>query len=78
LSTGERTRIQYQGKDLPLCAGRFAQRSVVHNGKVYFGVTAKEYSNPCIYIYDISTGMVSKGVEISEGFYFDMIRLIEN
>lgn len=77
LVTGERKRIQYQGEDLPLCAGRFAQRSVVHNGKVYFGITAREYPNPCIYIYDISTGTVSKGAEISEGFYFDMIRLIE-
>jgi hypothetical protein len=77
LATGERTRLQYAGQDIPYCAGRFAQRSVVHDGKVYFGVTAKEYANPCIYIYDIATGEVTKGVEISEGFYFDMIRLVE-
>ena len=76
LATGERTRLQYNGEDLPYCAGRFAQRSVVCNGKVYFGVTAKELANPCVFIYDIATGMVGKGVEISEGFYFDMIRLV--
>jgi hypothetical protein len=76
LATGERTRLQYNGEDLPYCAGRFAQRSVVGNGKVYFGVTAKELANPCVFIYDIVTGMVGKGVEISEGFYFDMIRLV--
>lgn len=76
IRTGQRTRLQYAGEDLPYCAGRFAQRSVVFDGKVYFGVTAKEYANPCIYIYDITTGEVSKGAEISEGFYFDMVRLI--
>lgn len=76
LATGERTRLQYNGEDLPYCAGRFAQRSVVLNGKVYFGITAKELANPCVFIYDIETGMVGKGVEISEGFYFDMIRLV--
>lgn len=77
LNTGIRTRLQYNGADLPYCAGRFAQRSVVANGKAYIGVTAQEYERPCIFIYDIAKGTMEKGVEISEGFYFDLLRVVE-
>lgn len=77
VNTGVRTRLQYEGTDIPYSAGRFAQRSVVVDDKVYFGVTTQEAANPCIYIYDIKSGKVEKGVEISEGFYFDTIRLMD-
>ena len=77
MNTGVRTRLQYEGQDIPYSAGRFAQRSVVVDGKVYFGVSTKEATNPCIYIYDIESGKVEKGVEISQGFYFDMIRVMD-
>ena len=77
MNTGARTRLQYNGQDIPYCAGRFAQRSVVVDGKVYFGVSTQEATNPCIYIYDIESGKVEKGVEISQGFYFDMIRVMD-
>lgn len=77
LSTGERSRLSYQGAEIPYSAGRFAQRSVIVDGKAYIGVNTQD-ANPCIYIYDIATGNVEKGVEIAEGYYFDMIRLLEN
>jgi hypothetical protein len=77
LATGERTRLKYNGSDLPLSAGRFAQRSVVVNGKAYIGVSTETAANPCIYVYDIATGKVEKGVDISGGFYFDMIRVVD-
>lgn len=77
LTTGERTRLKYNGSELPYSAGRFAQRSAVVNGKAYIGVSTETAANPCIYIYDIASGKVEKGVDISGGFYFDMIRVIE-
>lgn len=77
LATGSRTRLSCQGTEIPYSAGRFAQRSVIVDGKAYIGVNTQE-SNPCIYIYDIATGNVEKGVEIAEGYYFDMVRLLEN
>ena len=77
LSTGERSRLSYQGAEIPYSAGRFAQRSVVVDGKAYIGVNTQD-ANPCVYIYDIASGNVEKGVEIAEGYYFDMIRLLEN
>lgn len=77
LATGSRTRLSCHGTEIPYSAGRFAQRSVIVDGKAYIGVNTQE-SNPCIYIYDIATGNVEKGVEIAEGYYFDMVRLLEN
>ena len=47
------------------------------SGKAYIGVNT-EKANPCIYIYDIATGKVEKGAEIAEGYYFDMLRVVEN
>ena len=77
LPTGTKTPLKYNGQELPYSAGRFAQRSAVVDGKAYFGVSAKEYANPCIFIYDIATGAVTKGAELSEGFYFDLIRVVD-
>ena len=77
LATGERTRVKYNGSELPLSAGRFAQRTAIVNGKAYIGVSTETAANPCVYVYDIASGNVEKGVEISGGFYFDMIRVIE-
>ena len=77
LATGERTRVKYNGQDLGYSAGRFAQRTAIVNGKAYIGVSTEAAANPCVYVYDIASGNVEKGVEISAGFYFDMIRVIE-
>ncbi|MEL5892591.1 hypothetical protein AAE250_03685 [Bacteroides sp. GD17] len=77
LTTGSRTRLSYDGKEIAYSGGRFAQRTVVVDGKAYIGVNTKD-ANPCIYIYDIATGKVEKGVEIAEGYYFDILRVIEN
>ena len=77
LSTGERSRLSYQGAEIPYSAGRFAQRSVIVDGKAYIGVNT-ETANPCVYIYDIASGDVEKGVEIAEGYYFEQIRVMDN
>lgn len=77
LNTGTKERLKYNGQDIPYSGGRFAQRTVVIDGKAYIGVNTKD-ANPCIYIYDIATGKVEKGVEIAEGYYFDMLRVLKN
>lgn len=77
LTTGTRERLSCNGEEVPYSGGRFAQRSVIVDGKAYIGVNT-ENNNPCIYIYDIATGQVEKGAEIAEGYYFDMLRVVEN
>ena len=82
LSTGTRMRVKYDGADLQYCGGRFSQRSVVVNGKAYIGVGGEtegeaEATYPTIYIYDCKTGSVEKGVELSKGFCFDIIRAMD-
>ena len=82
LSTGARMRVKYDGADLQYCGGRFSQRSVVVNGKAYIGVGGEtegeaEATYPTIYIYDCKTGSVEKGVELSKGFCFDIIRAMD-
>lgn len=71
------TRLSYNGTDLPYSSGRFSQRTAIAGGKAYIGVNPKD-SNPCIYIYDIATGTVTKGREIAEGYYFEQIRVLED
>lgn len=78
LKTGERTRLSYNGTEIPYSGGRFSQRSVVFNGKAYIGVNTLEDENAIIYIYDTKTGNVTKGAEVAGGFYFDMIRVVKN
>lgn len=77
LTDGTRERLSYKGQEIPYSGGRFAQRSVVVDGKAYIGVNTAD-SNPCIYIYDIATGNVEKGAEIAEGYYFDLLRVVDN
>ena len=80
LASGTRMRLKYNGQDLPYCGGRFSQRSVVVNGKAYIGVGGDGESDenyPTIYIYDCKTGTVEKGVELSKGFCFDIIRAMD-
>lgn len=79
LADGTRSRLQFEGKDLPYCGGRFSQRSDVLNGKAYIGVGgevegAEEEKFPTVYIYDCKTGTVEKGIELAKGFCFDIIR----
>lgn len=77
INTGTQERLSYNGQEIPYSGGRFAQRTVIIDGKAYIGVNT-EKANPCIYIYDIATGKVEKGAEIAEGYYFDMLRVVEN
>lgn len=77
LTTGEHTRLAYEGEEIPYSSGRFSQRSAIVDGKAYIGVNTED-SNPCVYIYDIENGTVEKGVEISEGYYFEQIRVLDN
>ena len=77
-----RERVKFNGQDLPYCGGRFSQRSVVVNNKAYIGVGGEtegeaEATYPTIYIYDCKTGVVEKGVELSKGFCFDIIRAMD-
>lgn len=77
LATGSRERLQYNGSEVPYSSGRFSQRTAVLDGKAYIGVNT-ESSNPCVYIYDIATGAVEKGMDIAEGYYFEQIRVMED
>ena len=82
LARGTRMRVKYNGTDLQYCGGRFSQRSVVVNGKAYIGVGGEtegeaDTTYPTIYIYDCKTGAVEKGVELSKGFCFDIIRAMD-
>ena len=82
LASGTRMRVKYNGTDLQYCGGRFSQRSAVVNGKAYIGVGGEtegeaEATYPTIYIYDCKTGSVEKGVELSKGFCFDIIRAMD-
>ena len=79
LNAKTRTRMQLNGQDIDYSSGRFSQRSAVDlaAGKVYFGVNTKDAA-PSIYVYDIKTGEVTKGVDVSEGYYFEQIRIVED
>ena len=77
LNTGARERLKYNGQEIPYSSGRFSQRTAVVDGKAYIGVNTAD-SNPCIYVYDIATDSVEKGVEIAEGYYFDILRVLKN
>ena len=76
LKTGESTPLTYNGKEVGYSSGRFSQRSVVVCGKAYIGVNTE--TNTCIYIYDIATGTTEKGADIAQGYYFDVLRVVEN
>ena len=72
------TPIKFNGADLPYSAGSFSQRAVYNakENKAYFGVSNDE--GETVYVYDVATGGVTKGVSIAPGYYFDQIRLVED
>ncbi len=78
LNAKTRTRLAFNGQAIPFSSGRFSQRSafVKNENKVYFGVNTAT-ANPCVYVYDVNSGNVTKGVEIAEGYYFEQIRVLE-
>jgi hypothetical protein len=78
LNSKTRTRMAFNGVEIPYSSGSFSQRSVyvAKENKAYFGVNT-EKAQPCVYIYDVKTGTVTKGVDIAEGYYFEQIRLLE-
>ena len=69
LATDSRTEVMYNGTHIPYSLGTFAQFAVVRDGKVYLATNPKNES-PTIYIYDIATGVVKKGLSIQEGYGF--------
>ena len=79
LNAKTRTRLAYNGTEIPLSSGSFSQRTAVDRaaGKAYIGVNTKDAA-PCVYVYDIKTGEVTKGVDVSEGYYFEQIRIVED
>lgn len=72
LTTDEVTEFTYNGQKLPYSSGTFSQRSFILNGKAYIGVNP-EHSAPCVYVYDIKSGNMTKGVTIQEGYDFSRI-----
>lgn len=78
LSTKTASPLQYNGSALPYSAGSFSQRAVYNAGekKAYFGVSNAD--GETIYVYDVATGNVKKGLSIAPGYYFDQIRLVQN
>jgi len=72
------TPIKYNGNALPYSAGGFSQRAVYNPSekKAYFGVSNAD--GETVYVYDVATGNVTKGLSIEAGYYFDQIRLVEN
>lgn len=68
---------QLKPLDLPFSEGTFSQRSLVLGNKAYIGVNPKDGA-PAIYVYDIKTESLTKGVEIQEGYSFDRIVNVQN
>lgn len=77
LLTNALKELEYEGKPLPFNLGTFSQRSIVRNGKAYIGVNPQN-SAPSIYVYDIATGTLSKGMTIQEGYEFNRIVVLED
>lgn len=79
LNANTRTRMSFNGAEIPYSSGRFSQRSAFNpqENKVYFGVNTQT-AQPQIYIYDVATGAVTEGVKVAEGYFFEQIRLLEN
>ncbi len=69
LATDQRSEIMYNGTHIPYSMGTFAQFVVVRDGKVYLATNPKNEA-PAIYIYDIATNQVTKGLSIQEGYAF--------
>ena len=78
LSTKTASPLQYNGSSLPYSAGSFSQRSVynANEKKAYFGVSNAD--GETVYVYDVATGSVKRGLSIAPGYYFDQIRLVQN
>lgn len=78
LNTKTTSPLQYNGSSLPYSAGSFSQRSVynANEKKAYFGVSNAD--GETVYVYDVATGSVKKGLSIAPGYYFDQIRLVQN
>lgn len=77
LTTDKVEELVHDGKVLPYSSGTFSQRSFILNGKAYIGVNPKGAA-PVVYVYDIRTGKMNKGVSIQEGYDFDRIVYIAN
>ena len=79
MKAGTRTRMSFNGAEIPYSSGRFSQRSAFDPsvGKVYFGVNT-ETAQPQVYVYDVKSGNVSEGIKVAEGYYFEQIRLVED
>ena len=78
INTKTSTRLAYKGSEIPYSSGSFSLRSVFNSkeNKAYFGVnTANEQT---VYIYDVKTGDVTKGISLASGYYFDLIRIFED
>lgn len=64
-------------KDIPFCNGNYSQLSLAAGKKAYFGVNPKE-GKSSVYVYDISTEKITKGLTLAEGFLIDRIVWVED
>ncbi len=72
LETDELTKF-----DIPHSEGTFSQRSVMFGDKAYIGINP-ESSAPCVYVYDVDSEYLTKGLTIAEGYSFDRIVALDD
>lgn len=63
--------------NVPYSKGNFSQRSVVLGNKAYIGVNPDD-SAPLVYIYDIQSSSLAKGMPIRVGYSFDRIVTLQD
>ena len=75
-------KVYLMGHSYGTYLGTLAANEKPEYYKAYIGVGGEtegeaEATYPTIYIYDCKTGAVEKGVELSKGFCFDIIRAMD-
>jgi len=72
LTTGMKEKL-----DLPACGNMWMEGVCVRGDKAYIGVQP-EHEGPAIYVYDIPTGKLTKGLTIKEGYTLDKVLFLED
>ena len=76
IATDKIVEISYNGQKLPYNKGTFSQRTVVKDGKAFIG-SNPEGSEPTVYVYDIASGNVTKGITIGGGLEFSRLVVLD-
>lgn len=65
--------------EIPYSLGSFTDRVAVTKDKCYIASCPdSKVSTPCIYIYDIATGKITKGANIEAGYYINRLNIVDN